>query len=144
MEKYAIKQLSVFLQNKKGELSDATAILYEEQITIKYLLVLDSTDFGILRLIVKEPDRAKEVLTSAGYTVRVNKVFAVKVEDELGKFYRVSKVLSDNDINILYTYAFRDENAGIFIFKVDNDDFDKAMKVLEEAKMDIVDPSFFY
>ena len=144
MEKYAIKQLSVFLENRKGELTDATSILYEEQVKIKSLLVLDSTDFGILRLIVEDPDAAKAVLLAAGYTVRVNKVFAVKVEDELGKFYRVSKVLSDHSINILYTYAFREEKAGVFVFKVDNDDFNKAMEVLEAAKFEIVDSSYFY
>lgn len=143
MEKYAIKQLSVFLENKKGELSDITNILTEEEISIQSLLLLDSTDFGILRLILKTPERAKEVLTAAGFTVRENQVFAVKVADEIGSFNKVARILSKTGIDILYTYAFRSGNEGVFVFKVGRDDFATAVKALQEGQIEIVEESFF-
>lgn len=144
MEPRTIKQLSVFIENKKGELTNATSILFEEKIPIKSLLLLDSTDFGILRLIVEKPEEARDVLAAAGYTVRINQVFAVKVEEGLGKFHKVAKILSEQNINIMYTYAFRNEKGGVFVFKVDNRDVANAMKALEAAKLEIVDSSFFY
>ena len=144
MNEYAIKQLSVFIENKKGELNEAMSLLFEEDIIIKSLLLLDSTDFGILRLIVDHPDRAKEILSNAGYAARINEVFAVGVEDEIGKFYKVTKILSDHDINILYTYAFREKETGVFVFKVDGGDFEKATKVLKENQMDVISASNFH
>ncbi len=144
MEKCAIKQLSVFVENKKGELTDTTSILFEENISIKSLLLVESTGFGILRLIVENPDRAKDVLSDAGYTVKLDQVFAVKVEDKLGKFHKVAKILSEHDINILYTYAFRNVNAGVFVFKVAKTDFSKAVEALEEGNLEIMKPDFFY
>jgi len=144
MEKRTIKQLSVFIENKKGQLTDATSILFEESIPIKSLLLLDSKDFGILRLIVEKPEVAKEVLAGAGYTARLNEVFAVKVGEEIGKFHEVAKILSEHNINIMYTYAFRNEKGGVFVFKVDVEDVDRAMEALEEAHLEIADSSFFY
>ncbi len=143
MNQYAIKQLSVFIENKKGELNEATSILFEESITVKSLLLLDSTDFGILRLIVDDSKRAKEILADAGYAVRINEVFAVKVEDQIGKFHKVARILSEHDVNILYTYAFRDKDTGVFVFKVDRDDFKKATQALMDNDMEVVDADFF-
>ena len=74
----------------------------------------------------------------------LNKVFAVKVDNQIGKFHQVAGILSENDINILYTYAFRDETDGVFVFKVDQSDFDKAVSVLQKNKLEIVDSSCFY
>ncbi len=144
MNKYSIKQLSVFVENRKGELTNATSILFEENISIKSLLLVESTGFGILRLIVDNPDTAREVYVAAGYTVKVDEVFAVKVEDKLGEFHKVAKILSEHDINILYTYAFRNENAGVFVFKVDKGDFIRAMEALKEGSLELMEPSFFY
>ncbi|MCP4751178.1 MAG: amino acid-binding protein [Proteobacteria bacterium] len=144
MDNYIIKQLSVFLENQKGELTEVTSILSDENISIKSLLLVDSTDFGILRLIPDDSDKAKNVLTSAGYTVKENQVFAVKAEDKIGSFSRVVKILSGHDINILYTYAFREENIGVFIFKVEKGDFDNAVKALQSEKVEMIDQSFIY
>ncbi len=144
MEKYMIKQLSVFLENKKGELTDVTATLSKEGISIKSLLLIDSTDFGILRLILGNPDKAREVLVEAGYTVKENQVFAVRMEDEIGSFHKVATILSQKDINILYTYAFMNENAGVFVFKVNRDDFNVAVEALQAGDIKIVEHDFFY
>ena len=144
MEPKTIKQLSVFIENRKGELTNATSILSDAKITIKSLLLMDSTDFGILRLIVENPEEARGVLLEAGYTARINQVFAVKVEEEIGSFHQVAKILSHHDINILYTYGFRNENGGVLLFKVDSADVTKAMDALANAELEIVDSSFFY
>ena len=142
MEKYAIRQLSIFLENKMGELTEITGVLSTEQINIKSLLVVDSTDFGILRLIVENTDKAKQVLVDNGYTVKENQVFAVKAEDKIGSFNQVVTILSQHDINILYTYAFREEQFAVFLFKVEKGDFEKAVEALLASQIEMFDNSF--
>jgi len=142
MEKYAIRQLSIFLENKMGELTEITGVLSTEQINIKSLLVVDSTDFGILRLIVENTDKAKQVLVDNGYTVKENQVFAVKAEDKIGSFNQVVTILSQHDINILYTYAFREEQIAVFLFKVEKGDFEKAVEALLASQIEMFDNSF--
>ena len=142
MEKYAIRQLSIFLENKMGELTEITGVLSTEQINIKSLLVVDSTDFGILRLIVENTDKAMQVLVDNGYTVKENQVFAVKAEDKIGSFNQVVTILSQHDINILYTYAFREEQIAVFLFKVEKGDFEKAVEALLASQIEMFDNSF--
>ncbi len=144
MDKYAVKQLTVFLENKKGELTDVTTILSDEGITLRSLLLLDSTDFGILRLILDNPEKAKNILTSAGYTVKENHVFAVRMVDEIGSFNKVANIMSQQDINILYTYAFRNDGSGVFVFKVQRSDFSGAVEALKKGEVEILETSFFY
>ena len=142
MEPYAIRQLSIFLENKKGELSEISAVLSDEQINIKSLLLVDSTDFGILRLIVEDTEKAHRILVDNGYTVKENQVFAVKAEDKIGSFSQVVKILSQQDINILYTYAFSEDQFAVFIFKVEKGDFDKAVEALLKSDIELFDNSF--
>lgn len=143
MDEYTIIQLSVFIENKKGELIEVTSVLAEEQIAIKSLLLVDTTDFGILRLIVEEPDRAKKCLASAGFTVRENRVFAVRMKDQLGSFNQVVQKLSQRDINIMYTYAYKEKDVNVLIFKVSKDDFQNALNALQEADIEIIEKHFF-
>jgi len=139
MDKYAINQLSVFVENKKGELNQVTSILSDENISIKNILLVDSTDFGILRLLLEDTESAKEALSSGGFVAKVNKVFAVRMQDKIGSFHQVVGILTTEDINILYTYAYREKDQGVFVFKVDNSDFDKAIKVLQENQLELVE-----
>ncbi|MBU2645493.1 amino acid-binding protein [bacterium] len=143
MERYTIKQLSVFLENKKGELIEITSILADEEISIKSLLLVDSTDFGILRLIVESTERAKTALSAAGFTVRENQVFAVKMKDRIGSFNTVVKKLSQMDINISYTYAYKEQDVGVLIFKVGKKDFRNALQALQEVEIEIIEKDFF-
>ncbi|DAB32342.1 MAG TPA: amino acid-binding protein, partial [Sulfurospirillum sp. UBA11407] len=87
--KYAIKQLSVFIENKAGELSDFTQVLSKNGISIKSILLADSTDFGLVRTIVDNPERAKAILEEEGFSVRFTNVFGVKIEDVVGSFDKV-------------------------------------------------------
>ena len=104
--KYAVKQISVFLENRRGRLVDVTKALLDADINIRALFLADSSEFGILRLVVNNPEKAKAVLISEGFAANETDVFAVEVEDRPGGFYRVVKVLADNGIDVEYTYAY--------------------------------------
>jgi hypothetical protein len=130
------------MENNKGELSEISTVLSNEKINIKSLLLVDSTDFGILRLIVEDTDKAIQILVDSGYTVKVNQVFAVKAADKIGSFSQVVKILSQQDINILYTYAFSEDQFAVFIFKVEKGDFDNAVEALKKSDIELFDNSF--
>ena len=142
MEKFEIRQLSVFLEDKQGELTEVTSILMEENIDIKSLLLVDSTDFGILRLIVNDADKAKLVLNQKGYAVKENRLFAVKAEDKAGSFNNVVKVLCREEVDIVYTYAFSEKGTAVFLFKVGDGDFQKAIKSLQDNQIELIDQEF--
>lgn len=101
-----IKQLSVFVENKSGRLADITAILAKANIDIRALSIADTTDFGILRLVVDKPDEAEKTLKEAGLTVTLTDVLAVGIPDRPGGFASAMKVLAAENIGIEYMYAF--------------------------------------
>ncbi len=102
----AIRQISVFVGNEKGALCALTGALAEAGVNLRALSVADTQDFGILRLIVDDPDRAKAVLEANGKIVSVTNVVAVSIPDEPGGLARVLSILRDADINLEYLYAF--------------------------------------
>ena len=101
-----VKQISVFLENKKGRLYEAVDSLAKANLNIRALSIADTSEFGILRLIVPEPDKAKKVLEKNGFTVRENNVIAVGVSDQPGGLSDALKVLNEAQINVEYLYAF--------------------------------------
>lgn len=142
--KYAIKQLSVFLENKPKELNFLTKILSEGGVSIKSILLVDSSDFGLARTIVNDPQKAKSILANEGLSVQFTNVFGVKIDDVVGSFNSVVSILSDQNINILYCYSFYESQSGIFIFSVLANEFELATKTLIEHGVEIVEPSYFY
>ncbi|MDR2081811.1 MAG: amino acid-binding protein [Campylobacteraceae bacterium] len=140
--KYFVKQLTVFLENKPGELASFTHILSGKNVNIKSLILVESTEYGLVRAIVDNPQKAKAVLESAGLSVRFSDVLAVKIKDEVGSFDRIVTILSKNDINILYTYSFYSANSGIFIFSIDN--LQKGINTLLEANENVLEAAYFY
>ncbi len=143
--KYGIKQLSIFLENRKGRLREVTQVLAEANVNIRALALAESAEFGILRLVVDNPEKARSVLSSSGFTVKEQEVFAVEVPDRPGGFYQVVKLLADADINIDYTYAFvGGKDKAILIFKVPDDLLDKALEVISQGGLKLVEPLFFY
>ena len=143
--KYAVKQISVFLENRRGRLVDVTKALLDADINIRALFLADSSEFGILRLVVNNPEKAKAVLVSEGFAANETDVFAVEVEDRPGGFYNVVKVLADNEIDVEYTYAYAGtSNKAILFFKVKNEDFDRAIEVLMENGQNLVEAVKFY
>jgi len=126
----AIKQLSVFIENKKGKLSDAAKIISQAGINMRAMSIGDSDDFGILRLIVSDTKRAYDLLSD--YTlVKLTDVIAVKMNDEEGALYRVLRALEEAEINVEYTYAFTTRALGAYVvFRVN--DVAEAERVLSE------------
>ena len=93
--KYAVKQISVFLENRKGRLLEVTETLKDAAINIRALAMAESAEFGILRLVVDNPEKAKNALSKSGFTTSEQDVFAVEVEDAPGSFHQVVKVLAE-------------------------------------------------
>ncbi len=128
-----VKQLSVFLENKPGRLAAVTEKLYEAGINIQALTIAEAGDFGIIRMIVDDVERAYDILKKAGFVVSLTDVLVVELEDEPGSLYKIAKALGDNNINIEYVYAFTHRKGkALKIMKVD--DLERALKVLESIK----------
>ncbi len=126
----AIRQLSIFIENKKGKLSDAVKIISEAGINMRAMSIGDSDDFGILRLIVSDMAKAYSLL-SEDNIVKVTDVIAVKMNDKEGALYTVLRVLEKADINVEYTYAFTARELGAYVvFRVN--DVEAAEKALSE------------
>lgn len=127
-----VKQISIFLENKSGRLAQVTEVLGKNDINIRALSIADTTDFGILRLIVNEPDKAHRVLKEAGFTVGSTDVIAVEVTDKPGGLAQVLQLLDRAGINIEYLYAFvqKASNAALVVFRVEQ--LDEAVRVLLE------------
>jgi len=115
-----INQLSVFIENKEGKLADLTSALAREGVDIRAMSVADTQDFGILRLIVNDTDRAVNVLKESGCIVSVTQVLAVSLEDTPGSLAKVMRILSDNHISVEYVYAFitRRQEGAYVVFRV--------------------------
>lgn len=115
-----INQLSIFIENKEGKLADLTSTLAREGIDIRAMSVADTQDFGILRLIVSDTDRAINVLKEAGCVVSVTQVLAVSLPDSPGSLAKVLHILADSHISIEYMYAFitRRQEGAYVVFRV--------------------------
>lgn len=102
----AIRQLSVFLENRHGTLVEVTELLAKEKIDIRAMSLADTQDFGILRLIVNDPEAAKAALANIGFVASVNEVTAVAIADNPGALSEVIRVMAESQTNIEYMYAF--------------------------------------
>jgi hypothetical protein len=128
----SVKQISVFLENTKGRLAEVTRTLSHEKINIRALSLADTADFGVLRIIVNNPERCLAVLKAKGFVAQVTEVIAVEVEDKPGGLARILEVLDADNVNVEYMYAYVEksrENA-IVICKID--DRERALQVLEK------------
>ena len=118
----AIKQLTVFIQNKKGTVVSVTDILSKSNINLRALSIAETQDFGILRLIVNDEKAAEAVLVENGYLIKVIDVVGVKIGDEPGKLTATLDVLDKADINVEYLYAFmtRTEKHAYVVLRVED------------------------
>ncbi len=134
----SVKQISIFIENKKGSLAEVTKFISDKKINLKALSIADTQNFGILRIITDNPDNARELLKNEGYTVTATSVLAVALDDAPGSMAEILSVLADADISVEYTYAFMSNIAGkaYMIFRVD--DNDKATKVLVDANITVI------
>ena len=128
-----VKQISIFLENRVGRLQEVADVLTKNEINIRALSLADTSDFGILRLIVNKPDEATEILRGSGFTVRENDVIAAEVEDRPGGLARILGLFSSGDISVEYMYAFveRKTDNAVMIFRVES--IPRAIEALKDA-----------
>lgn len=137
----AIRQLSIFVENKEGTLVTVTDALDKANIDIRALSIADTQDFGILRLIVSDIDKAKAALEESDCFVSITNVVGVAVKDEPGALAKVVRIFKKHDINIEYMYAFitvSKQYAYVVIRVADND---KAEEILKENGIDLIKES---
>lgn len=138
------EQISVFIENKSGRLAEVTRILGEAQINIRALSLADTSDFGILRLIVNDREKAKIVLRENGFTVAKTEVVAVEVPDRPGGLFQILRQLEIMSINVEYMYAFVErlsENA-VIIFRFD--ETDRAIQTLLDNGFNVLEGEQLY
>ena len=117
-----IKQISLFMENSTGRLAGATDLLAEAKINLRAISIADTTEFGILRLIADQPEKAVKLLKEAGFAARETDVIAVEIADEPGSLARIMALFRDEGVGIEYLYASLEHRAGkaVIVMKVDN------------------------
>lgn len=138
------EQISIFLENKAGRLSEVTGILSENGVNIRALALADTTDFGVLRLIVDDNTKAEQVLKDGGFTVRKTEVVAVEVTDRPGGLHSLLETLYRAGINVEYMYAFVRQSGSnaVMIFRFDQPE--DAVRVLSENGIAIIQGDKLY
>ena len=117
----SVKQISIFIENKKGKLAEATRYIADNKINLRALSIADTQDFGILRIICEEPEKAEQILQEGGFITTTTKVLAAAISDEPGSLAEILEVLSEANVVVEYTYAFLSAKAGAYmIFRVDD------------------------
>ena len=139
-----VNQISIFVPNKAGWLGNVSRLLGDNGVNIRALSIADTTDFGILRLIVSDNEKARKELKANGFTVGTTDVVAVEVSDNPGGLHYIVKLLKNVNVNIEYMYAFVEHSGrnAIIIFRFDN--IDAALKHLKESGVRIVDGEMVY
>jgi hypothetical protein len=133
-----VEQISIFLENKSGRLADVTRILGEGGINIRALTLADTSDFGILRLIVNDSTRALEILKEAGFTVGRTEVIAIEVPDRPGGLADILGLIGEKGVNVEYMYAFVEKSGdnAVVIFRFD--DLEQAVEMLQKEGVTIL------
>ena len=139
-----IKQLSIFLQKKKGSLYDALDVLSKGGINIKALSLADTSDFGILRVVVNNPQKGLEILEEANFLVKMTDIIAIEMNDNPGGLSDVLKTIKDNDIDLEYLYAFTHNKTDKAILLLHTDELDNLVNVLKENNITVVSSEEVY
>ena len=132
-------QLSVFAENKPGRLAKVTGILKKGRINIRAITISTSDVFGVINLIVDNPERASSILEDEGLTVSMKEVIAVVIEDKPGGLDKLIQLLFDEEINVENAYGFVLESREKAVFVVDVDQMEKAQKILKDAGLETLD-----
>ena len=124
-----VKQISVFLENKPGRLARVTQMLGEAKVNIRAFMVAEAGEFGMIRVIVDDPGRALDLLSTKGMICRAAEVVCVEIPDEVGQLARISGLLSEKSVNIDYAYAFM-TGSGRAVIVLSLDDIQRGVEVL--------------
>ena len=130
-----MKQLSIFIENKRGTLLTVLDMLKTANIQIIASTISDTQDFGIYRIICSDPERAFDVLSGQGITVTLTDVFAIQLEDKPGEAARVLAIFAEADINIAYMYSFLLSGKGILVFRTN--DTERTQQVIREKSLQL-------
>ena len=138
-----IKQVSVFMENRKGRLEKVTAILKDNDINIASISLADTSEYGLLRLIVSDPDKAQKVLKENGFSAMLTEVTAVRIPHRNGKLSELLKLLREADLNVEYMYALSTEkDRGAMIMKTS--DIPKGEETLKAGGMEVMEEDEAY
>jgi len=137
-----IKQLSVFLENKSGRLHEVFEVLGQENINVSACSVADTSEFGILRMIVSDPEKAREVLKSKLFSVNVSEVISFATPNTPGALSKTLRILSDAGISIEYLYGFSVGEKSFIALR--SDDVAKAIMELQRHEMELISASDLY
>lgn len=139
-----VEQISIFLENRAGRLEEVTRTLAENDISIRALSLADTSDFGILRLIVSDHEKAKAVLKEQGFTVGRTSVVAVEVDDRPGGLNAILQILSKGGVNVEYMYAFVQQSSqtAIIVFRFDKTD--QAIELLAKHQLRVIPGETLY
>jgi len=137
-----IKQLSVFLENKSGRLKEVTEILEKSGINISALSVADTSDYGILRMVVSNPDLALKVLKENRFSVSLTDVICICIPNEIGALSKTLDILSKENISIDYVYAFSMGDKALAVLRTE--DVKKGIEVLKEHNTEVLEAEEIY
>lgn len=133
MNMVAIKQLSIFMENKPGRMARVAKALGDAGVNIRALTIAEAGDFGVVRMVVDDTDRGYKVLREEGFTVTETDVLAVEIKDSPGGLFEIANTLGENNINVDYAYAFVTAKAERAMLILRVDDVSGATRVLNEA-----------
>ncbi|MBE6491158.1 MAG: acetolactate synthase [Methanobrevibacter sp.] len=139
-----IKQLSIFLQNRMGSLAKPLEVLTVANVNIRAMCMADTSEFGILRLVVDDPEKGKEALEENNFLVKITEIIGVEMNDTPGGLTTVLDIIKDNLIDLEYLYAFTHDKAGKAILLLHSDDIDKLIDVLTKNNITIVSAEEVY
>lgn len=139
-----IKQLSIFLQNRMGSLSKPLEVLTDADVNIRAMCMADTSEFGILRLVVDDPEKGKVALEENNFLVKITEIIGVEMNDAPGGLTSVLKIIKDNEIDLEYLYAFTHEKAGKAILLLHADDIDELISALKKNDIVIVSAEEVY
>ena len=139
-----IKQLSIFLQNRMGSLSKPLEVLSEADVNIRAMCMADTSEFGILRLVVDNPEKGKEALEENSFLVKITEIIGVEMDDTPGGLTSILKIIKDNEIDLEYLYAFTHEKEGKAILLLHSDNIDNLISALKENDVTIVPSTEVY
>lgn len=140
-----LKQLSLFIENKPGTIAAPCKILAEKGISISTLSLADTKFFGVLRLIVKDWEKAKKILEENSFAVKVTDVVAIQVDHKPGSLYKVLETLDKNNINVEYMYAYAAgiDGKAVLVFRFDNPE-EAVKKLMQGGELTLLDDATLF
>ncbi len=133
-----IDQISVFIENKTGRLAEVMQVLNNGGVDIRAMTIADTADFGIMRIIADDTEKAITALKNDGFTAAVTKVIAFTIPDVSGSLYKVMDIINDNGINIDYLYSVMGKTAGRADIVIRVEDTEQAVKVLQDNNVQLI------